>query len=299
MKRVVLVDDDTVILSAYRRILSPFIDVLRVVSFDDAEAALQHALRDPPDLLWTDCNHPGPNGIAMLHTLRDNAATKALPVWMISGAAGPQQIEEAQTLGADTSLRKPFAVQALWRKLDDELGLSLLRSEDGEVRTITWKISVGIETPDTDFKERLPLESKAEVAALAKDVIAMANFGGGHVIVGMKEANGVFVKTGVDAHQMEVLEVTKLNGKLRAYIDPEHHVAVRRVEIDGVVLVALTVAPATETILLARRDNPDAALYQGRLYSRTVAAESAEVRTHSEARRLFDRIVDARVGRSA
>ncbi|NIN01351.1 MAG: hypothetical protein GTO24_25645, partial [candidate division Zixibacteria bacterium] len=76
-------------------------------------------------------------------------------------------------------LAKPFKIEEIL----DLLNLVLpVKSNPDAVR-----IYLGSERQDLDYKEGLDLQTKDNCAALAKDVIAIANWGGGTIIVGVAE----------------------------------------------------------------------------------------------------------------
>src|SRR5690625_7506960 len=77
------------------------------LSAGDAEAGLDIALDDPPDLIFLDIVLPGMSGFAALRKLRRHPATKSVPVIMISG--NPQAVEECylERVGADGDMKKP------------------------------------------------------------------------------------------------------------------------------------------------------------------------------------------------
>ena len=82
--RVLLVEDnpDTeAVLSSHLKHLIPGIQ-LQVVR--DGFLALLEAGRNPPDLLVTDINLPGMNGIAMIHSLQSQAAALAMRFILVS-----------------------------------------------------------------------------------------------------------------------------------------------------------------------------------------------------------------------
>ena len=53
--------------------------------------------------------------------------------------------------------------------------------------------------------------------------------------------------------------------------------------------VFLQIPGAKDAPVLAKRNNPTASLYQGRIYIRTTAAESREITDFVELRQLLDR----------
>lgn len=104
--RVLIVDDSRTIVAALSHMLSQ--NGYETTSAEDAESALQMASDDPPDLIFLDIVLPGMSGFTALRRLRRSAATKTVPVIMISG--NPQAVEEfyLKKIGADGFMKKPF-----------------------------------------------------------------------------------------------------------------------------------------------------------------------------------------------
>jgi predicted HTH transcriptional regulator len=127
-------------------------------------------------------------------------------------------------------------------------------------------------------------------AALAKDAIAFANYGGGTIVVGVAEVRpGEFVARGIEQSLVADLEASKLNNAVRPFLDPPISLTVKIVR-DGARHFALIRVPAAEHVpVIAKRQNERASLYLGRLYTRSSACESAEVQTSAELRTLLDR----------
>ena len=102
-------------------------------------------------------------------------------------------------------------------------------------------------------------------AALAKDVIAIANFGGGHIVFGKRDdgRNG-FDWVGLSEDDLAELEVTRLNRVIGEYLDPAIDLEPQRVYRAGLVFVVVRV-PATSQLVMAARQNDAARLFTGRI----------------------------------
>ncbi len=91
-------------------------------------------------------------------------------------------------------LAKPFKIEEIL----DLLNLVLpVKSNPDAVR-----IYLGSERQDLDYKEGLDLQTKDNCAALAKDVIAIANWGGGTIIVGVAEPRPTLLLGAAGAHPL-------------------------------------------------------------------------------------------------
>jgi two-component system chemotaxis response regulator CheY len=115
--RILVVDD----FSTMRRIIK---NLLRDLGFnntseaDDGTTALPMLQNGPFDLLITDWNMPGMQGIDLLRAVRADPHLKALPVLMVTAEAKREQIVEAAQAGVNGYVVKPFTAQTLKEKID-------------------------------------------------------------------------------------------------------------------------------------------------------------------------------------
>ena len=85
----------------------------QVWAFDDG-SGLDEALREViPDLLLLDIMLPGEDGLSILKRLRANAATKALPIIMVTARSTEIDMVKGLDQGADDYITKPFGVMEL------------------------------------------------------------------------------------------------------------------------------------------------------------------------------------------
>ena len=102
---VLLIEDEPNIAEAIRFLLSR--DGLRVSHAAEGIAALGMLRRDPPDLVILDHMLPGLSGLEILTAIRSNAASRDLPVMMLT--ARGRDREMAERAGADRFMTKPFS----------------------------------------------------------------------------------------------------------------------------------------------------------------------------------------------
>lgn len=249
----------------------------------EAEDILRH---HEVDLILTDLIHPGENGLDLLRKLRSSRVLKRIPVIIQSGQA--QEFElEAWRSGARAVLRKPYSAAKFIEIIDDVLG-----TVGDEVKAL---IELGTELPSLDYKSELRLDTRNERAAVAKDIIAFANSGGGQIVVGVEETSpGNFVPRGLTEAQAAELESSRVNRAVGRYLDPPIHVKTTRVQHLQKTFVIIDVPPAHGTLLLAATENESASLRCGRIYVRTSAAESAEVQSSDHLRDIIDRLMAAK-----
>lgn len=88
-------------------------DILQVKSYrtieaETAEAGLEMAPRESPDLVLMDIQLPGMNGIQALKKLRENEATRGIPVLAFTASVMPQDRREIMAAGFDGFVAKPI-----------------------------------------------------------------------------------------------------------------------------------------------------------------------------------------------
>jgi CheY-like chemotaxis protein/two-component sensor histidine kinase len=107
----VLVVDDNPDMRAYlTRLLSPVWDVRTTA---DGAEALEAVAQHRPDVVLTDVMMPRMDGFDLLRALRSDAATRAVPVIMLTARAGQEASVEGLEAGADDYLAKPFQAAEL------------------------------------------------------------------------------------------------------------------------------------------------------------------------------------------
>ena len=111
----------------------------RVATVADGEQALEQVFASKPDLLVLDLMLPGRSGLEVLREVRDEAATRELPVLLLTARAAEMDKLLGFEHGADDYLTKPFSpreliarVRALLRRSRPEPSVAVL--EVGDVR---------------------------------------------------------------------------------------------------------------------------------------------------------------------
>lgn len=115
--RFLVVDD----FSTMRRIIKNFLTDLGYTSIteaDDGKTALPVLKSGAVDFLITDWNMPGMPGLELLKEVRNDPATKKLPVLLVTAEAKREQIVEAAQAGVNGYVVKPFTAQTLKEKID-------------------------------------------------------------------------------------------------------------------------------------------------------------------------------------
>lgn len=79
-----------------------------VVAVGDGDSAMQSIVNDLPDIVLADVHMPGVTGYQICEMLRENEATRHIPVILLVGSFEPFDEAEAQRVGASAYLTKPF-----------------------------------------------------------------------------------------------------------------------------------------------------------------------------------------------
>lgn len=111
MKRILVIDDD----SAVRGLI---VDAIRLNGWEplaapDGQTGLEMAESQLPDLILCDIQMPKMDGYAVLHAIRHNKNTTAIPFIFLSGLGEKPKIRQGMESGADDYITKPFTIQEL------------------------------------------------------------------------------------------------------------------------------------------------------------------------------------------
>ncbi len=105
--RVLLIEDEPNIIEAIRFILSR--DGWRVDTHADGSSAVDAVRSRSPDLIILDVMLPNRSGYDILNDLRQDDATRDLPVLMLTARGQKKDRDLAEKLGASRFMTKPFS----------------------------------------------------------------------------------------------------------------------------------------------------------------------------------------------
>lgn len=108
---ILVVDDEAMIRKVVGRGLTAA--GCTVVYAADGEEALARLTEALPDLVISDVTMPRMDGFELVKRIRSQAATKALPVILLTGRGDTEDLVAGMGLGADDYLVKPFALREL------------------------------------------------------------------------------------------------------------------------------------------------------------------------------------------
>jgi DNA-binding response OmpR family regulator len=121
--RILVADDDVVLTRLLEQRLCD--RGFEVQIAHDALQAWQMLRREPPDLVLLDIKMPAGTGLAVLRRMKNNQATRGVPVIVITAADEQPLIDQILALHADVILRKPIKIT----DLDFEISRLLVQRE--------------------------------------------------------------------------------------------------------------------------------------------------------------------------
>jgi signal transduction histidine kinase/DNA-binding NarL/FixJ family response regulator len=151
-----------------------------VIAAENGAQALEQVAGLHPDLVLTDVMMPEMDGFGLVAALRQNPATQAIPIIMLSARAGEEARIEGMDAGADDYLTKPFTARELVARVESQLKLARLRRkaleqeaalnrEIDKVKEFAWEALEHIPevfcTFDHDYRTTYMNAAGAEVAA--------------------------------------------------------------------------------------------------------------------------------------
>jgi len=125
--RILLVDDDSMVLEVVRDILQPV--GFEIVETKTGEGAIKFLTEQHFELIIADKNLPGINGLAVLRHAKHR--DPKIATLLITAYASRQSAEEAMTIGIDDYVIKPFDRLDLVKKVEDALERRRSRSGVG------------------------------------------------------------------------------------------------------------------------------------------------------------------------
>ncbi|KAL7425265.1 hypothetical protein Q5752_000953 [Cryptotrichosporon argae] len=152
---LLIVDDDHDMRKYIRHIFSPYVAVLEA---GGAEEALEIARQHPTDLILSDVMMRGQTGVEFCMAIRQEPATRLVPVVLHSAAIDDETRMAALTSGADDFLAKPFRPRELLARVHLHMQLGKRRQDlearyaarEQELRVLSDHCPSGIMRADTD-----------------------------------------------------------------------------------------------------------------------------------------------------
>jgi twitching motility two-component system response regulator PilH len=117
MAKVLLVDDSPLLLKIGKSLLEKCGHA--VVTAQDGAEAVMVVGAEKPGIVFMDAEMPGIDGISACRTLKDNAVTKNIPVFICTGHdLDPEQTKKFSDAGAVGWLQKPYKAEDMTALID-------------------------------------------------------------------------------------------------------------------------------------------------------------------------------------
>lgn len=140
--RILLVDDNIDMQQYVSKLLARDYEVA-VAS--NGQMALDAIAMAQPDLVISDIMMPVMDGIELLKNIKNDVATRRIPVLLLSARAGEESKIEGYDLGADDYLVKPFSAKELLARVQSQIRLARTRSHiDGQLHNLFYRAPVAI-----------------------------------------------------------------------------------------------------------------------------------------------------------
>ena len=123
-RKILYVEDDYHNFLLVQRTLSVLPDV-EVVNAPDAEAGLEMARAEKPDLILVDVHLPGMNGIEMTRELKADESIAKIPVVALTANVLKGERERALDAGCADFVAKPFSLRPFRELVAKHLGIDV------------------------------------------------------------------------------------------------------------------------------------------------------------------------------
>jgi len=119
LAKIVVIEDDVTFLALLRVHLASAGH--EVLTAEDAALGLRAIITEQPDLILLDLTVPYLDGFEMIKALRNDPATKSIPVVVLTGRGDDDTFAKARKLGASQFLTKPVARDVLIGAIETQL----------------------------------------------------------------------------------------------------------------------------------------------------------------------------------
>ena len=144
--KIVVADDTAPLLETLCETLSS--DGYDVLPASDGEVAMSLVGSESPDLVLTDINMPSLNGIELCRRLKENPATRLIPVMLLTGLDGRAERLAGIDAGADDFLTKPVNTSELRARVRSLMRLKRFTDELDSAESIILSLALTVEARD-------------------------------------------------------------------------------------------------------------------------------------------------------
>lgn len=141
--KILVVDDEPENIDVLTRVMES--DGYDVISASNGTLALDAVIRERPDIVLMDVNMPAVNGFEVCRVLKREAATRLLPVVLITGLTAAEDRIRGIDAGADDFLSKPFAIDELRARVRSLMRLKRYTDELESAESVILDLALTIE----------------------------------------------------------------------------------------------------------------------------------------------------------
>ena len=160
---ILVVDDKLDTLLLVRELLTS--RGYQVVTASDADEALTAIREFKPDLILLDVIMPGRSGYDLCRELKEDPATRLIPIVMITGLSERSDRIRGIEVGADDFLSKPLYPEELFARVKSLLKLKHFTDELENAEAVLFSLALGVEARDPYTGDHC-----ARLARLASDL---------------------------------------------------------------------------------------------------------------------------------
>ena len=145
--KIVVADDMAPLLEALSETLRT--DGYEVFPATDGDEAMSLVRSESPDLVLTDINMPSMSGIELCRLLKEDPATRLIPVMLLTGLDGRNERLAGIDAGADDFLTKPVNNSELRARVRSLMRLKRFTDELDSAESIILSLALTVEARDT------------------------------------------------------------------------------------------------------------------------------------------------------
>ncbi len=125
MPKILIVDDDPIIMNLLNQILEPFEESgVELLTADNGLSAVETARKQKPDIIFLDVMMPKMNGFEVCSILKNDREMKNCCIIMVTAKGQELDRQKAKGVGADFYITKPFNIHEIMAKVGEILGVS-------------------------------------------------------------------------------------------------------------------------------------------------------------------------------
>jgi len=118
----VLVVDDQLTMREVTRLALQEMGVRQILDAENGDDAFKKATTQPLDMIISDYNMPGMDGLGLLRAVRGHPAVRKLPFILVTGRGDNALVVSAAQAGVNNYIVKPFTAEMLREKVEAVVG---------------------------------------------------------------------------------------------------------------------------------------------------------------------------------